>query len=246
MALVGLAVFLYPCHGLLKLFLVVDAKVDTAQDLHQVDTLAAQPQIALQEVGVYYAAGNAHTHTAEGEVRLAAHGGHGLGGTGKTKNLLCHVGGDGVVAKVLHIVTVDAEGGKSFLGMGGQHGCQINGTGALRTIESPYSLGVVGIHVHRLRTIAPARGHGDGAAHTLALELICTGGRLGHPADGGVGNDTFHSTAVAIVQVAADQVGHSMGQVHGLLFQTLADTALTTIDDGADANFWIFAHSSFC
>jgi hypothetical protein len=85
--------------------------------------------------------------------------------------------------------------------MGGEHGGQVNGARALGAVESPYGLGVIGVHVHRLRAVAPARRDGDGGAYALALELLGTGGRLGHAADGAVGNDTLDGASVAVAQV---------------------------------------------
>ena len=46
-ALVGLAVFLYPLHSLLELLLVVDAEIDAAQNLHQRYILCAHAQVLL-------------------------------------------------------------------------------------------------------------------------------------------------------------------------------------------------------
>ena len=61
-------------------------------------------------------------------------------------------------------------------------------------------------------------------------------------ADGGVADDTLHGAAVAVAQVAADEVGNGMRQIHCLLFQTLSYSALTAVDGGADTYFGIFLH----
>ena len=155
MPLVGLAVFLHPGHGLGEFFLVVDAEVDTAQNFHQRHIFRAHAKIVLQEVGVDDGARDAHAGVAEREIGLAAHGGHGLGGLCKAENLFGYVGGDGVVVEVLHVMTVDAEGGKPLLCMGGQHCGKVDGSWTLRPVESPHGLGIIGVHVHGFRTIAP-------------------------------------------------------------------------------------------
>ena len=177
-AFLWLAIFVDPLHGALELVVVVDLEVHAAEDFHQVYILGADTEILLEEVSIDDTAGNTHAGVAQREVRLSAHGGYGLGGTCPAENLLGSVGGNGIVGQVLHIVTIDAEGGQALLGMGSQHGSQIDGSRAL--------------HIHRLRTIAPAGGDGDGRANALALELLGTGGTLGHAADGGVGNDALH------------------------------------------------------
>ena len=223
--------------------MVVDAEVHAAQDFYQVGILRADAEILLEEVGVDDGTGNAHAGVAQREVRLAAHGGHGLCGTGKAQNFLSHVGGNRIIVQVLYVVAVDAEGGQSLLGVGGQHGSQIDGTRPLSSVEAPHGFRVVRIHVHCLRTVAPAGGHGDGGTDTLALEFLGAGCTFGHAADGGVGDDTLYGRPVAIAQVALNQVLHCLCQVHGLLFETLTDAALTTVDRRTNANLWInFCH----
>ena len=203
-ALVHLAVLVDPLHGTVELLVVVDAEVHAAQNLHQVDILRAHAEVVLEEVGVDDAAGDAHAGVAQREVALAAHRGHGLSGACKAQQLLGYIIGNGVVGGVLHVVAVDAEGGQPLLCVRGEHGSQVDGSRALRAVEAPYGLGVVGIHVHGLRAVAPAGSHGDGGAHALALKLLGAGGALGHAPYRGVGDDTLHGTAVAIRRHFAD------------------------------------------
>ena len=120
-----------------------------------------------------------------------------------------------------------------------ENGGEIDGTRALRTIEAPDSLRVVGVHIHRLRAVTPAAGNGNGRAHSLALELFGTGSTLAHTTDGGVGDDTLYGTSVAVAQIALYQILNGLGQIHGLLFKTLADTTLTTVNGRADTNLRI-------
>ena len=191
-AFLRLAVFVDPLHRFLELLGVEDVEVHATQNLHQRHILRAHAEIVLQEVGVHDASGNSHAGIAQRQIRLAAHRRNSLGGAGEAQYLLCYVGRNGVIVEVLHVVTVDAKGGQSLLGMCSEHCSQIDGTRALRSVESPHSLRVVRVHIHRLRAVAPAGGHSDGTSHALALELLGTGRTLSHTADGAVGNDALH------------------------------------------------------
>ena len=90
------------------------------------------------------------------------------------------------------------------MGMCGKHSGQIHRARTFRAVESPHRLGPVRVHVHGLAAVAPTTGHGDGGADALALELSGTGSTLGHAADGSVGNDTLHGTAVTVAEVGRD------------------------------------------
>ncbi len=201
MAFLRFAVFLYPRHGFLELLGVEDAKVHAAQDFYERYVLGPHAQIFLEEVRIHDGTGDAHAGVAHGKIALAAHGGRGLGGAGEAEDLLGHVDGDGVVVEVLDIVAVNAEGRQALLGVGGQDGGQIDRTRAFGAVEAPDGLGPVGIHVHGLGAIAPAGRYGNGTADAGALELLLAGGRLGHAADGRVGNDAFYGTSVSVAQV---------------------------------------------
>ena len=89
-------------------------------------------------------------------------------------------------------MTINAIGGQTLLGMSSQHGSQIDGTRALRSVEAPDGLRIGGVHVHRLRAVAPARRNGDGTSHTLALELLGTGGTLTHASNRGVADNALY------------------------------------------------------
>ena len=155
-ALIGLAVLLGPSHGLLVLLGVIDTLVHTAQDFDQVHILGTHAEIVLEEVGVDDTSGDTHTGVTHAQITLAAHRSHSLCGTGKAQYFFCHVGRDSVVVEVLHIMAVDAESRQTLLGMGSQNGSQIHGARALGTVEAPDSLRIMGVHIHGLRTIAPA------------------------------------------------------------------------------------------
>ena len=241
-AFLGLAVALHPIHGAAEFFLVVDSEVHAAEDLHERDVLCSHSQILLQEIGIDDAAGDAHAGVPHGEVALAAHGSHSLSRAGEAQDLLCHVGGNGVVVEVLYVVAIDAEGGQSFLGVSRQHGRQVHGARTFCSVEAPYGFGIMGIHIHGLGTVAPAGSHGDGGSYAFALEFLGAGSTLGYSTDGGVCDDAFHGAAVAIAQVGFYQPFYGLGQGHGFLFKTLADAALATVDGGTDSDFRVIRH----
>ena len=82
-------------------------------------------------------------------------------------------------------------------------------------------------------------GTSKAAAERMYRELFGTGSTLAHTTDGGVGDDTLYGTSVAVAQIALYQILNGLGQIHGLLFKTLADTTLTTVNGRADTNLRI-------
>jgi len=235
----------HPFFGAGVFVFVVDAFVHAAQDFHLVHALVAHTQISLEKVIIHDGAGDAHGHAAHGQVGLAAHSGHGLGGAGETQDFLGHVGGNRVVVEVLNVVAVDSEGGQAFLGVGGEHGSQIDGARTLRSVEAPHGFRIVGVHIHGFGAVAPARSHRDGGANALAFKLFGACGAFGHATDGAVGNHAFHGAAVAVFQVRRNQFGHGFRERHGFFFETLAHTALAAVNRGANANLRIVFHSDF-
>ena len=103
------SVFRLPFHGFAVFFGVVDAFRHAADDLGHVDRFVAHAEIFLEEVGIDHRSGDAHRYAAHREIRFAAHRGHSLCGACEAEYLLGYVGGYGVVVKILHVVTVDAE-----------------------------------------------------------------------------------------------------------------------------------------
>ena len=239
-----LAVLLGPGQGLLELGLVVNSLGHAADDLDLVHALHPHPKVILDEVLIDDGPADAHAHGTDLQVALAPHGGHGHGGPAEAEQLLPYVGGDvGDLVQILHLMAVDAEGGQALLGVGGQHGGQIHRAGALGAVEAPHALDGHGVHVHSLRAVAPAGGDGEGDVHVLLLELGGAGGCLGHPSDGGVGNDHLHRLAVAVENVLLKQLLGGLGHGHGLVLQGFTDLqrAAAAVDDGTDADDGILA-----
>ena len=191
--LVRLAVFLHPGHCPVELLVVVDAEIHAAQDFHQGDVLRAHTKVVLKEVGVNDGAGDAHTGIAHTQVALASHSGDGLRCTRPAEYLLRHVGRDAVVREVLNIVAIDAVGRETLLGVSGEYGGKVHRTRALRSVEAPYGLRPMRMHIHSLRTVAPAGSHGNGGPHTFTLEFVLTRGSFRHATYGGIGNHALDS-----------------------------------------------------
>ena len=139
-------------------------------------------------------------------------------------------------------MSVDAKSRKTFLRMSCQYCCQIYGSRTFCSVESPYGFGPMRVHVHCFGTIAPATGYGDGGSYAFAFKFLGTGGAFAYTSDGAVGNDTFHGTAVTILQVSRNQFGNSFCQIHSLFFKAFTNTALAAVDSGTNPDFRILFH----
>ena len=237
------AVLLDPRKGLFVFLGVVDAQRHAAENLHLVHPFGPNAEVALEHVGVAVGTHNAHGDRADVDIGFVLHPAGGDGAAGKPQNLFFHVGGNGGVTHVLHVMAVDGEGGQSLLGIGGQHCRQIYRAGALGAVEAPDGLDGEGVHVEGLHAVAPAGGHGQGGGHILGGEIFLAASRFRAAADGAGRNDDLHGCAVRVLQCFNESFS-GVGHAHGLGFQTFADTAPTTVDDGTNANFRVH-HVSF-
>ncbi len=95
--------------------MVVDAKLHSADEFSEIDRFATHSQIVLKEVGAHDRTGYAHAHRAHREVALPAHGGYSLCRAGKPQYLLGYIFRNGVVLKILYVMSVYSECRKSFL-----------------------------------------------------------------------------------------------------------------------------------
>ena len=234
-----LAVGLHPGQGPVVFRVVVDLQRDAADDLGHIYPFRADAQILLEQGDVAVAAGDAHGHAAQVYIGLVPHPTYRHRTAGKTQDLFRHIGGHAGVAGVLHVMTIDGEGGQPPLGMGGQHRRQIYRAGALGAVEAPHGLDGAGVHVEGFAAIAPTGGHGEGGRHIFGAELVGAGGRLGPAADGGVCQHTLNGGAVWIAQMLLDQGLGVFRHGHGLFFQTLPHAAPAAVDGGANTDFWI-------
>ena len=145
-------------------------------------------------------------------------------------------GGMVVSLALLDVAPVDAERGQALLVVRGQHRRQVDGARPLGPVEAPDRLRVLGVHVHRLRAVAPGRGDGEGQADPLALEEGRGRGGLGDPADAGRGDDALDGEAVRVAQPRAQQLRHRARHLQRLALERLADALPPPVDRGADAD----------
>ena len=201
MPLLWFTILFYPCHGFFKLLFVVNTKVNASKYLYQRHILRTHTKILLQEIGIDNTTGDTHASVANREVRLTTHGGYGLSCTRKTKYFLRHIFRYRIVVQILHIMAINAVCRQSLLSVCSKHSSKINSTRPFCAIESPNSFGIIRIHVHRLRAIAPAGCDSDCRTDAFTLELLSACSTFTHTADGGIADDTLNKTAVAISEI---------------------------------------------
>lgn len=175
--------------------------------------------------------------SAHSQVSTATHGCGGETGAGETQELLFDIGRNGVVTRILHIAAIDTESRQAFLGVGGEHGSEVNRTWTLGAIESPNSFGCKRVGIHRLRPIAPARGDGERNAHILAAEFVGAGSGFADAADACIGNHALHWLASRVAKFGGQKRNRVLGHGHGLFFEGLANAAEAAINGRTDADF---------
>ena len=123
--------------------------------------------------------------------------------------------------------------------MGSKNGSKIYSAGTLCSVESPYALDGVGIHIHCLGTIAPARCNGKSDIDAFFLELLCAGSALANTADRGIGNNHLDRCAVAVAKVFFIELFGLESHAHGLLLKrsSYIERSFTTINYRADTDY---------
>ena len=69
-----LAIFLCPCHGFGKLFLIIDTFSHATDNFGQIYRFATDAQIFLEEIRIHNRTGNTHGYTTHRQIRFSAHG----------------------------------------------------------------------------------------------------------------------------------------------------------------------------
>ena len=93
-------------------------------------------------------------------------------------------------------MSVDTECRKALLCMCSKNGCQIYSTRSLCSVESPYSLDGLWIHIHGLSSVAPAWCNCKSDIYTLFTEFIRTCSALTNTSDGGISNNNFYRLTI--------------------------------------------------
>ena len=230
------AVFLRPLQGSLILFLIVDPFLHAAEDFHFIDRLYSHAQITLEEVLIHDGAADSHGDRSDLQIAHAPQGRDGNRRSRKPKQHLLHILRHRLVIRFLHVPAVDAERGKTFLRMGRKDGCQVDGTGPLCRIQSPDTFNGHGVHVHRLRAIAPAGGDRERDVHAFFLKLLCALGALSHASDSGVRDHDPDRRAVRIKNIFLKQLLRAFCHGHSLLFQRASHIqgSLAPVNNGTD------------
>ncbi|OQA40314.1 MAG: hypothetical protein BWY50_02036 [Spirochaetes bacterium ADurb.Bin315] len=221
-------------------FLELDGIIDLFSypplDFTHVHDFGSHAKVRLKEILVDNRAGDSHRHPSDREVALSSHLGDRQTGFGEAENLLLDILGNRGVRRVLNIPAVDAEGGEAFLGVGGKNRRKVHRAGAFGAVEAPDRLDRQRIHVEGLRSVAPARGNGQGYSDPFLFELLGAIGALAHSADRGVGDDALHLFTVRVAKIVADELRCGLGHIHRLLFQRLANAPLAPVDDRTDSD----------
>ena len=236
-AFVGLAVFLDPLHGAGEFLLVVDAQFDAAFDLRAVYRFIAHAEVLLKEIGVGHRACDTHRHRTDREIGFAPHLHDGDSGAAETQEFFAYVGGNRIIAHILYVAAIDAEGGQSLLVVPGQCRSQINGARTFRAVETPDGFGDERVHVDGFGAVAPAGGDRKDGAYIAVAEFVGAGRGFGDPADRGVGDDAFDGRAVRITEFFAVETRYALCHAHGHCFERFADSAAAAVDDRTDADF---------
>ena len=230
--------------------MIVDALFHTAEDLNLVHGFHAHAEVFLNEPLVDDGTADTHAHRADLEIALPAHcsGCHGC--TPEPEQLFADILRNiRHLIAFLHLMTVDTERRQTLLCVGGENGREIDRTRTLRTVEAPHALDGRRIHVHRFRTVAPARRNGQSDLHALSLELFGTRGGFRNATDGGIGKNDLHVLAVGIVEVFLKELLCRLCHRHNLSLQAFAELHRTSasIHDGTDADDGVRADISvFC
>ena len=232
------AVFLCPCKRTRIFVGIVDFLGHAADDLHLVNRFHAHAEVVLDEVDVDLRARNAHAKRADLQIGPTAHRSGCDRGSAEAEQLFGHVDGNFGVVEVLHVATVDAEGGQALLRVCGKHGGKIDRTGALGAVKAPNALDRVRVHVHRFGAIAPAGRDRERDRNALTLEFFGPRRRFGNATDGGVGDHNLHGGTVGVAQIVLKKLGGTVSHAHRLLLQRLTHPKSTTsaVDRGTDAD----------
>ncbi|MNC32179.1 hypothetical protein D3C75_805240 [compost metagenome] len=160
----NLTVLLRPFQRAGKFLLIVNPFLEAADEFGHIDIFIAHAQVLLKELVIHNRTGDAHGNRTHGQIGVPLHQGNGKCRFGKTQQLGLNIGRDILASRILHILPIDPKSRNALLGVRRQDRSKIDGTGALRSIETPHCMRNCRIHIHGFRTITPAGCHGNGYA----------------------------------------------------------------------------------
>ena len=199
--------------------MIINTLRHTADDLNLIHGLYTHAKIFLDELTVYNRACNSHGDSTDLQVRFSTHGCCSDRCTSKTKKLLLDILRNLLGICLLNILTVNTKCRKTLLRMSCQYSGKIYCTWSLCTIKAPYCFDGIFIHIHRLRSITPARSNGQCNINTFSAELVRTGSRLCYTSDGCICDHNLYRLSIGVTQVLLKKLCGIFSHAHGLSLQ---------------------------
>ena len=241
------AVFFCPCKSFLVLFLVVNAFFHTAKDLNFINGLNAHTEVLFHHILIDDGTGDTHTLGTDLEVGFAAHSSNSNSSTTKAEKFLFYIFRNLVnLIYVLNFVAINTECRKAFLCMTSENSSKINCARTLCAVEAPNTFDCLRIHIHCLRTVAPARSYGQCDRNTLLAELVCTSCSLRYTTDTCICHNNFYRLTVGVEKVLLEELFRCVSHCPNLRLKgfTKHHRTTTTINDRADTNYRIISDIS--
>ena len=233
-----------PLQSLLELFVVVDTLCHTTDNFNLIYRLHTHSQVFLDEFRADDGSTDTHGNGTDLQVGFSSHAGCCHCGAAEAKQFCLYVLRNGLIVRILNIMSVDTEGRKSLLCVGSQYGSQVYSARSLGSVQSPYALDSQRIGIHGLGAVAPAGSNGQGNVYACLAELVCTSRCLAHTSDGGVRDDYLHRLAVGVTDILFKQLCRCLCHTHGLLFQrsSYVKSSSSSVDSRTDTDYRIIAN----
>ena len=191
-----LAFFLRPFKRLLIFGFVINFFRHAADNFHFIYGFHTHAQIFFYKRRVDNGTADSHCHGTNLQIGFSSHGCSRNSRAAEPQQFFSHIVGNGCIVHILNFMSVNTECRKSLLCMRSQYGSKIYRTRTLRSVKAPYSFNRHRVHIHRLRTIAPAGCYGQCDVNAFFSEFCGTGCRFSDTSDGRICNYDFHRFAV--------------------------------------------------
>ena len=127
-------IFARPFERALVFVFVVDLFFDAAIHFDFIDGLYAHTEIFFKKIGIDLRTGYPHARRSDLQIGFTAHRRCGYGCFSETYQFFFYVVGDRFVVEFLYGAAVDAERGKAFARVAGEHACKVYGARAFRRV----------------------------------------------------------------------------------------------------------------
>ena len=166
--------FFCPFQSLLKLFVIINAFCHTTDDLYLIHRLYTHSKVGLDEIRVNNGTADTHTDRTDLQPGFTSHRSNCNCCTSESKHLFFNIFRHLHVICIQNLMSVNTKCRKSFLCMCSKNRCQIYSSRSFCCIKAPDCLNSLWIHIHCLRTVAPAWSNSKGNVYALSSELIST------------------------------------------------------------------------